>query len=49
MRGKRRDGTPGLRRGWGMSFRESYLGLYTVNVVAPIVLLQEVGSIQLIF
>jgi hypothetical protein len=49
MRGKRRDGTPGLGRGWGMSFCESDSGFYTVNVVVPIVLLQEVGGIQLIF
>jgi hypothetical protein len=49
MRGKRRDGTPGLGRGWGMSFCKSYLGFYTVDVVAPIVLFQEVGGVQLIF
>jgi hypothetical protein len=45
MRGKRRDGTTGLRSEWGMSFSESDLGFYGVDVLVSIILLQEVGCI----
>jgi hypothetical protein len=49
MRGKRRDGTPGLRDGWGMDFCKFNLGLYAVEIMASIVLFQKVGCIQVIF
>jgi hypothetical protein len=49
MRGKRRGGIPGLGSGWGMDFHEFDLGLYTMEIMALVVLLQKVGCIQMIF
>jgi hypothetical protein len=49
MRDRRKGGTSGLRKGWGLNCREFDSGFYAVEIMASIVLLQKARCVQLVF